>query len=855
MHYTYTPAMLPLLIAGLASVAVAFYISSRREKGRQARYFTALAVSIGIWALGYSLEIAGTTVATKLFWGQIQYLGIASLPIFWTLFAFSYAHKPLRWRTIFLLSVIPTLTILFVFWPVTRPLVWTSIDVAEFPNFTLLALGHGPWFWVNNLYAQALLLYSTYLLLKALWNRESIYRRQLVIMMAGLLAPWAGNILYIIGASPIPHLDLTPFGFAITVLALAWGIFGYQLLNLAPVAREMVVDALQEGILVIDNSLLVVDINRIAGRIIGVKPEQALGSKVQDLLQPWPELTARVTRQEPWRGLLTIGQGESQRNYDVSISAIKDRDGSQLGLVISLHSLTANVPLPDFAPDLAEDSGPAPVAQPAESPSLPARQRGNWLLDFFTVPDHIQQEIPKDYLLANERALTIILRVTASVGLIALLAAPNLSSWTDRLPLLAILLGLWIVGVARRLPYTLRLHTLLLLLFGLSTVEVWRFGYSLESMLFFTAFTTANALLNKPSRNWIGLPISAITLGALGWMILNGHLKPTPSYYLLPDTPSRAVTVILAFLAVNIGLVLIATLLTNNMRLTALREEQARHLLQQERDLLEQRVRERTLSIENARQALELAYNQAVEANKAKSQLLASVSHELRTPLGAIIGYAELLSMDNATFPPEEQQDMLQQIVESAKYLNTIVDDLLQEAQLARGTLTVTPGNFLIKELFATIEKQMRPLAIKKGLVFNVSFADDLPESVFGDPHRIQQIAINLIGNAIKFTEQGQVSVNVGRSSATEWQFSVTDTGPGISAEHLGTIFEPFRQVENALTRQHRGTGLGLSISRQLVRLMGGEIYVTSQPGQGSTFTVILPIQKPATQQMGEQQP
>lgn len=236
------------------------------------------------------------------------------------------------------------------------------------------------------------------------------------------------------------------------------------------------------------------------------------------------------------------------------------------------------------------------------------------------------------------------------------------------------------------------------------------------------------------------------------------------------------------------------------------------------------------------------ARDQALEASRLKTELLANVSHELRTPLGVILGYAEMLKMGIYGPLSDQQQQPIHEVIDSTEYLTEMITALLSEAKLDAGRLELSYSSFAPADVVANVRSKVSTLAQTKGLTLTTSLAEDLPATLWGDSNRIQQILFNLVSNAIKFTKQGRVEVQLYRPDTDHWALQVSDTGPGISDEAKGYIFEPFRQVDGSVTREYRGVGLGLSIVRQLTQLMGGEILLTSEVGCGSTFKVILPI-------------
>ncbi|HRQ32274.1 MAG TPA: histidine kinase N-terminal 7TM domain-containing protein [Anaerolineales bacterium] len=247
-------------------------------------------------------------------------------------------------------------------------------------------------------------------------------------------------------------------------------------------------------------------------------------------------------------------------------------------------------------------------------------------------------------------------------------------------------------------------------------------------------------------------------------------------------------------------------------------------------------------SLKENEAALAIARDEAIEANRSKTQLLANVSHELRTPLGVIMGYTDLIARKSYGEINEKQAAILSRIRESTEYLDGLVSELLDQAQLDSGKLKLAETPFAPREVFGKTSNQLSILAEAKSLDYQFSISDDLPISIVGDSQRLKQILVNLISNAIKFTEKGSVRAKIFKASAAKWKIEVADTGSGIPEEALRTIFEPFKQLPEASKVSRKGYGLGLSITRQLIHLMGGEINVESRLNVGTTFIVTLPL-------------
>ncbi|MBO9499587.1 MAG: response regulator, partial [Novosphingobium sp.] len=281
--------------------------------------------------------------------------------------------------------------------------------------------------------------------------------------------------------------------------------------------------------------------------------------------------------------------------------------------------------------------------------------------------------------------------------------------------------------------------------------------------------------------------------------------------------------------------------------------------LEEKAQLLENEKRQveaKNLEIEMARRALEEKAEQLALTSKYKSEFLANMSHELRTPLNSLLILSKLLSDNPQGNLNEKQVEFARTINSAGSDLLNLINDILDLSKIESGTVSIEIGEMPMQSLRQHMERTFRQLAADKGLDFIVAFDETLPATIRTDDKRLQQVVLNLLSNAFKFTSQGAVTLAV-RPAVSGWstnhpvlrtadraiEIAVTDTGIGIPKDKQKLIFEAFQQADGTTSRKYGGTGLGLSISREIARLLGGELQVRSTPGKGSTFTLFVPFQ------------
>jgi signal transduction histidine kinase len=259
-------------------------------------------------------------------------------------------------------------------------------------------------------------------------------------------------------------------------------------------------------------------------------------------------------------------------------------------------------------------------------------------------------------------------------------------------------------------------------------------------------------------------------------------------------------------------------------------------------DLLETFADQSVVAIQNARlfSEIEEKGKQLAVASQHKSQFLANMSHELRTPLNAILGYTELILDGIYGEAPEKAQAVLKRVESNGRHLLGLINDVLDLSKIEAGQLTLTLTDYSMKDVLYNVFSAVEPLANDKKLGFKVEAQPDMPKG-HGDERRLTQVVLNLVGNAIKFTDNGEIMIKASAADGA-YNLAVRDTGPGISEADQSKLFQEFQQADSSITKSKGGTGLGLAISKRIIEMHGGRIWVESRPGEGSTFSLTLPI-------------
>lgn len=623
MSFEYSPHTLPLIAAMLVSGWSMFYMwPHRRMKG--VPLLILLAVGAMIWVFGYALEIAGANLVTKVFWGKMQYFGITIIPVAWVLFTLTYTipSYELTRRTVILLSIIPVITLALTMTTEMHGWVWSEYDILSNGDFSVLSLVHGWWFWVYWVYAQLLVLVGTVVMVRSLLHARGAFLGQRVLFFFAVLAPWIGNLIYVIVKSPF---DFTPFGFAVSVAALVWAIFGFRLMDITPIARDLVVDAMREGMIVLDARGNVVDINNAAARMIGVPVANAIGKTAEEVFHPWSHLMDRFRNVLNAKDEISVGDGEAKRRYEVQFSPLQDRQGQLAGRVIMLRAMDEDVPLPRFAHSAASriDNATQGWAKPDQTRSddrLPFSQNPifNALLNFYNPPINNELAVPDNFnpvwYRTRERMFTLVARLTASLFAVGILffVFSEFRSIAGGLALTTIVGLLLFVGGSRNVSYYIRVIAFFSLIYVLGIAAVLNFGFTAPGLVFFMFYVVTSAALTSPRGAFYALATGILTVGIFAILLGSGRFIPLRTESIggvFPFSLLSGLGTVLLFASSAFIILTSIVLLLDNLDRAWRKETQTLNLLQQERDLLEQRVGERTQALAKARDDAERISN------------------------------------------------------------------------------------------------------------------------------------------------------------------------------------------------------------------------------------------------------
>ena len=908
MQFQYTPYILPLVVAGIIAVLVAVNVWPRRATASGAKALVLLALAIAEWSFGYALEIAGANLPTKVFWGKSQYIGISTIPLLWVIFTYSYLTQGTRLthRNVTLLSVVPLITLILAFTTETHGLIWKDIRIQSFGPFSALDFTYGFWFWIYWVYSNILLLAGTIFVFRSFKRTKGLFRRQNVLLLIAVMTPWVGNVLYVSGLSPVPNLDLTPFAFTISVVVFALGIYRFQLGNLAPVGRDLVVEKMPDGMIVLDAQGYIVDINPALQKALGISASQGIGQRAKDLFNAWPSLVERYENMLEAQDEIVFGESESQRWYELRMTPLYGSFDRLLGRVVTVRNITEKKQTEE-ALRLSEEKyrniyeNVADVIYETDnqghltsiSPSIekrggfrPEELIGHHVAEFFVFPEqyaaldgHIMEHgSVNDFeaLLRKKDGNTVFASITSHI----LFDANGQGVATEGV----------LRDITERKQAEERIRQMNT---ELESRVSERTSQLQESNTYLTALIETSIALNEsldlnevldrilvqvhklvPARalnvmfiegeharivrrfGYQGLEKieqSLLDLRFLiSWPTFHQMYTTRKSIYITDTAKDTRWQIIegVEWVRSYIGVPLVVSDETIGF-LNASHSEPnffaEKHLI-----MLESLAHHASVAIQNARLLDEL--KKALETEQGMRDQL--VHADKLAALGKMVSVIAheinnpVQTVKNSLYLLEDQIIPGSQAKEFLKMASAEADRIADLVAQLRGTYASGSKDMVRVDVLALLLEVHDLLApeLKKRRVEWHQMHELGPYTVCAVRNNLKQVFINLCLNAMEAMEADQErNLTVSLHTKQDGQrigLDFHNTGPLISEESLPHIFEPF------FTTKRSGTGLGLSISYDIIRQHKGELLVESTPGKGVTFTVWLPL-APAEENRG----
>jgi PAS domain S-box-containing protein len=341
MTWQETPYTIPLLATAGVSVVLALY-AWRHRPAAGSTPLALFMLAAAEWCLTYALELASVDLSIKMVWAKAQYFGISTAAPLVLIMVLQYTGRD-RWlapKPLMFLGIVPAIALVSAWTNEFHHLIWTETSLGSYGSFTILELEHGAGFWSFVAFSYLCLLLGTYLLVLAFRRSSPVYRAQVGVMLLGTLAPWLANAVYVSGLNPFPNLDLTPFAFTLSGLALTWGLFRFQLFDIVPIARDAVIEGMSDGVVVLDRQDRIVDINPAAERMLGRPSAVIIGKPMTRTSSAWSEALSRVLPDGVAHKEIAVVDRMGRRWHDLRISPLRHRAGRLTGRLVVIRDIT-----------------------------------------------------------------------------------------------------------------------------------------------------------------------------------------------------------------------------------------------------------------------------------------------------------------------------------------------------------------------------------------------------------------------------------------------------------------------------------------------------------------------------------
>lgn len=906
MRWYQNPYVLWLLFSATVSTILALYAWSRRAQPG-VRAFSLLVAATGIWTLAYALEFSTTALDLKLLFVKVQYLGVASIPSLSFLFVVTYLHRH-KWLTRpveVALAGLPLLWNAIVWTNDYHHLNWTSVETTVQGNITTLNFEYGPAFWTAAVFSYLLLATAAALLFREVRRGRSLRRRQSLTIFTGILIPWIGNLVYLSGLNPLPGLDWTPFAYLLSNTVLAWGLFRQQILNVIPVARDVVVEGMEDAVLVLDEELHIVDFNAAAQRLLFEdKGGNLLGHRVTEIAEMNEALLTNILHPPDVVNRIAWESEGKTLYFDVRVSSLNARRDVAVGRVIVLRDITAQI----TAEEALRESEAHLRAQNAELRKLTeaVKQSASSVVitnldgeieyvnpKFEEVTGYTNEEVlgkSTHVLKSGEHSDEFYANLWETIrsgdvwrGQLHNRRKDGTLYWdqvtispvyNDRDEMTHFIEIREDITAQKEAETRLRsfnerlqiLHELDGYLLTLRSPERMARAASARlkrlipcERIYIQQRQTSNhaSIVAAESSHGIPLPkdprfckerphLANLKKGRpVGCPNITALSTLSPCQQQLRDEGLLSYVII----PLITGKDLVGTLHMESNRPQAFTEEHVT-IAGEVAALLAVAIRQAWLY---ARARQEIAerrqiearlrqYTKELEASNAELDAFAhTVAHDLKSPLSTMLGFSDFLIDSHAKLTPEQIEDNLMYINRSSWRMTSIVEELLLLASVRQQQ----DIEFAPLDTGTLIKNASQRLA---SIIGEYEVTIETPETwadAWGYAPWVEEIWVNYLSNAIKYGGDPPV-IQLGSDVLENGDvcFWVQDNGRGLTQQEQETLFTEFTRLEEVRAQGH---GLGLSIVRRIVERLGGEAGVESTVGEGSRFYFTLPQEKPTS--------
>jgi PAS domain S-box-containing protein len=811
MPYQITFPTLILIATSCAGFVLAWTAWQRRNVPGTTP-FALMMVSAAFWTAASALEYAATDLPTQIIWAKIQYLGILSLPVLWLLFSleFSQVEKRLPSWLLGLLWVLPVISLIMVWTNEAHGLIWSRI--VPMGSINRLIYTHGAWFWILVVYSYLLLMLGSLALIYALARFPSLYRQHAVALLLGIAVPWLANILYLLAPMALNGIDPTPVAFVVTGLIYGLGIYRFQLLNLTPVAQDELVEALTDGIIVLDRQRRVTMINPAAQAILGVG--EVTGQTAFQAFSSLPDLLQQMQAPEPASSAVELRlAGPPVRIVELYVVPLAGKN-SRGGRLAVLHDVTLI--------RLSEERFRT-MLQATPDGMLAVNENGRIIMVNNQVLEILGYS--QDELLDQSVELLVPGKVGRHDSLNAeSIRSANIQSMGSQMPRFALRKD------GSEFPVEI----------SLSPFETPEGPAALVTLRDISQRRQAEEQLLMQS---VALESAA---NAIVITDVNGRISwVNPAFtYITGYTPAEVIGQSTTLLASgqqngNFYSELWDTILSGKVwhgELTNKRKDGSLYVEEQTIAPVRSPEGEITHFI-----AVQQDITERRQVEQMRDDLMSVIVHDLRNPLASILTSLDLFpNLLKGYQQSPEAEEMLEITRANARRMLGMVNAILDMRKLESGNMPLRREGVILAELVEQACRYQAPLAGRYEVLLLNDVPFELPK-VFVDPLLIFRVFQNLVDNAIKYTPPGgNVEINARLDiSSRQIELAIKDGGPGIDPEVRQHLFQKFVSDPKA----RRGFGLGLVFCRMAVEAHGGQIWAESEPGQGTTFRFTLPIE------------